>query len=57
MSVLGPYLSIPMGFAVFSVIIVVIAMALSDVAWRVMERLPEDEQDWSSEKDHFVIGE
>jgi hypothetical protein len=56
MTLLGPHLSLPIGFAIWSVIIVAITVVLSDVAWRVMEHLPEDNEDWSAEN-HFVIDE
>jgi uncharacterized integral membrane protein len=53
---LGPHLSIPVGFAIFSAIIVGITIVFSDVMWKVMEHLPEDDEDWSPEH-HFVIDE
>jgi hypothetical protein len=56
MTVLGPFLSVPVGFAVYTIIWIIALMILSEVAWKFMEHLPEDDEDWEDDN-HFVIGE
>lgn len=56
MDTVGPILSIPVGFAVFTVIVIVIQMVLAEVAWRYMEHRPEDEENWSA-GNRFVMKE
>lgn len=56
MTFVGPVLSVPVGFAIFTIIGVIILMILSEIAWVITEHLPEDEQDWA-DGNHFVIGE
>lgn len=51
---LGPVLTLPIGFAIFTIIGIVIMMILSEITWRKIEHLPEDDQDWS-DGNHFVI--
>lgn len=53
---LGPILSIPIGFTIFSVIWVVLNMIASEISWKVIDHYPEDEVDWSDGND-FVIDE
>lgn len=52
----GPVLSVPVGFAIFTIICVIVLMILSEIAWKFMEHLPEDDEDWA-DGNHFVIGE
>ena len=51
---LGPVLTLPIGFAIFTIIGIVIMMIHSEITWRKIEHLPEDDQDWS-DGNHFVI--
>ena len=51
---LGPVLSVPVGFALFTTIGVIIMKILSEITWKMIEHLPEDDQDWS-DGNHFVI--
>ena len=51
---LGPVLSVPVGFAIFTIIGVIIVMILSEITWKMIEHLPEDDLDWS-DGNHFVI--
>ena len=51
---LGPVLTLPIGFAIFTIIGIVIMMILSEITWRKIEHLPEDDHDWS-DGNHFVI--
>ena len=51
---IGPILTLPVGFAVFTVIVVIVEMIIGEIAWKRMEHLPEDEQDWA-DGNHFVI--
>lgn len=56
MTYLGPILSLPIGFAIFTVIIVILCMIGSEVWWRLMKHLPEDEEEYNPEaEDHFEI--
>ena len=51
---LGPVLTLPLGFAVFTIIVVVVEIIIGEIAWKAMDHLPEDELDWS-EGNRFVI--
>ena len=51
---LGPVLTLPLGFAVFTVAVVVVEIIIGEIAWKTMDHLPEDELDWS-EGNRFVI--
>lgn len=51
---LGTVLTLPLGFALFTVIIVAVEMIVGEIAWKFMDHLPEDEQDWAS-GNQFVI--
>ena len=53
---LGPVLTLPLGFAVFTIAVVVVEMIIGEIAWFTMEHLPEDAQTWS-DGNRFVIGE
>jgi hypothetical protein len=53
---LGPVLSVPVGFTIFTVIAIIIMMILSEITWVKSEHLPEDDLDWS-DGNHFVIDE
>lgn len=55
MTYLGPVLSLPVGFAIFTIIFVILFMIASEVWWRVMKHLPEDEEDYNPEVEHFEI--
>lgn len=55
MTYVGPILSLPIGFAIFTIICVGIFMVLSEVTWRLMKHLPEDEEDYNPEGEHFEI--
>jgi len=51
---LGPILTLPIGFAIFTAAVVVVEIIISEIAWKAMDHLPEDELDWS-EGNRFVI--
>lgn len=52
---MGMTLLIPSGFAVFTIIITIIIMIISEVWWsKWMLHLPEDDEDWS-ENNRFEI--
>jgi len=51
---LGPVLTLPLGFAVFTIIVVTVEIIIGEIAWKAMDHLPEDELDWS-EGNRFVI--
>ncbi|NLM21608.1 MAG: hypothetical protein GX207_07670 [Peptococcaceae bacterium] len=52
---MGPTLSLPVGFAIFTIICVIIQMIISEVAWvKWMTHLPEDKESWS-DTNRFVI--
>ena len=53
---IGPYLSVPIGLAVFTVIITAVIILVGEIAWKVMDHLPEDDMPYSAEN-HFVIDE
>jgi len=53
---MGPILTLPVGFTIFSVIVVAVYMILSEVFWRKMDHLPEDEEPWSEDRP-FVMQE
>lgn len=55
MTYVGPILSLPIGFAVFTVICVIAFMIASEVWWRVMKHLPEDEEEYNPDGVHFEI--
>lgn len=56
MTTLGPFLSLPGGFAIFTIICVIITMVMSEIWWRVMKHFPEDEENYDPEApDHFEI--
>ncbi len=55
MTYVGPILSLPVGFAIFTIICVIIFMILSEVTWHLMEHLPEDEEDYNPDGVHFEI--
>lgn len=56
METLGMHLSIPGGFAVYTIVWILITMVLSEIWWRVMKHFPEDEEVYDPEApDHFEI--
>ena len=52
---IGPYTSLPWGFMLFCVIIVVVLMIISMIVWKFMDHYPEDEESWSDEDNNFVL--
>ncbi|MCD8331997.1 MAG: hypothetical protein LUB63_05655 [Oscillospiraceae bacterium] len=55
MTYIGPVLSLPIGFAVFTIIIVLLFMVASEVWWRLMAHFPEDEEEYNPDREHFEI--
>lgn len=55
MTYVGPVLSLPIGFAVFTIICVIAFMIASEVSWRLMTHLPEDEEVYDPDGEHFEI--
>jgi hypothetical protein len=52
---MGPILTLPLGFALFTIICVAVQMIVSEVWWvKWMKHLPEDEEDWG-DNNRFVI--
>jgi len=51
---LGPVLTLPLGFAVFTAAVVIVEIIIGEIVWKTMDHLPEDELDWS-EGNRFVI--
>jgi len=51
---LGPVLTLPLGFAVFTLVVVAVEIIIGEIAWKAMDHLPEDELDWS-EGNRFVV--
>lgn len=55
---IGPILSVPVGFAIFTAVGVIIMMIASEIWWRCMKHLPEDEENYDPEApNHFEIME
>ena len=52
---LGPYLSLPWGFVLWCVCIVVVLMIISMIVWKTMDHYPEDEETWDDEDNNFVL--
>lgn len=55
MTFLGPVLSLPVGFAVYTAAWVAALMILSEVTWRLMKHLPEDEEKPNLDGAHFEV--
>ena len=49
METLGMHLSIPGGFAIYTIVWILITMVLSEIWWRVMKHFPEDEENYDPE--------
>ena len=52
---IGPQLSLPWGFMLFCVIIIVVLMIISMIVWKTMDHYPEDEEAWDDEDNNFVL--
>ena len=52
---IGPYLSLPWGFMLFCVSVVVVLMIISMIVWVTMDHYPEDEESWSDDDNNFVL--
>ena len=52
----GPVLTLPLGFTFFTVAVVIVEMIIGEIAWKSMDHLPEDEQNWA-DGNRFVIEE
>ena len=51
---MGPILSLPLGLALLTVIVIVVYILVSELLWKRIDHYPEDEEAWD-EKHHFVI--
>ena len=51
---IGPAISIPWGLVLYTFIGTVVLMIISEIWWRVMSHLPEDDMTWSEES-RFII--
>jgi len=52
---LGPYTSLPWGFMLFCIGVVVVLMVISMIVWKFMDHYPEDEEAWSDDDNNFVL--
>ena len=54
MNTIGPYISLPWGLTLYTVIGIVVLVVIGEIWWKKMKHFPEDEQAYS-EGNHFVI--
>ena len=54
MNTIGPYVSLPWGLALYTIIGIVVLVVIGEIWWKCMKHFPEDEQPFS-EGNHFVI--
>lgn len=54
MNTIGPYISLPWGLTLYTVIGIIVLVIIGEIWWKCMKHFPEDEQAYS-EGNHFVI--
>ncbi len=54
MNTIGPIITLPWGFFLYTLIGVIILVIIGEIWWAKMEHFPEDEQPYS-EGNHFII--